>query len=269
MYLKGDMKQLPSLVTGFLAAALSVQASPVSIPFTLQGKAIYVQLVSPRREQPLRFLLDTGANETTFDRFTADALCRGIGGMGVCRIKTEGRFIPLGIPFWTDLSNLSINQGRKVDGLLGDDFLDGKVVTFDFANDVVQVEKAPKHAFYARSGRIHAPFVLPNGKALRFIVDTGVDHSYISLAAARDLGLMTSGAHELNINGIATKAYVLDRAVRGTVAGHPIADVGYALDMTPFRISADDNADGVLGMDFLLSHHIRLDFGVYTLTVLD
>ena len=39
MYLKGDMKQLPSLVTVFLAAALSVQASPVSIPFTLQELA--------------------------------------------------------------------------------------------------------------------------------------------------------------------------------------------------------------------------------------
>jgi hypothetical protein len=173
------------------------------IPFELNSNKIFIPVRIDGRE-PSWFILDSGCPVTAIEMSLASELQLPIGNkrqfdgagegrtsMGITKVKS------LGLPglelFPTLVWALAVNEpvapfeGRRIDGLLGVDFLEQFVVRIDYPNrklDVVlpeafhpagkgvsvPVEKIGGH--YALNGKLG----LPGGRSVegRFIVDVGV-----------------------------------------------------------------------------------------------
>jgi hypothetical protein len=141
------------------------------------------------------FLLDTGATASVFDPRFAEAAGvrlgrpRQIEGRGGDVAARQGQAVQLALaggaeariePVVTDLSQASDAMGVPLAGILGEDFLQGFVLTLDYRDQTVALARdteAPADATPIRFGRTPyvAAQVLLNGRAAGgdFEIDTG------------------------------------------------------------------------------------------------
>lgn len=135
----------------FPAAAAEAPAAnaPLDVPFDFSRGTITVDTTIAGR--PLRFLVDTGVNPSAIDLATAEALklpvarddggeTTGAGnGPGVTAypgtiagLTLGGREMPGFDTLMLDMGGFSRSYGSRIDGVLGQSFLAGKIVLFDY-----------------------------------------------------------------------------------------------------------------------------------------
>jgi hypothetical protein len=122
-------------------------SSTTTIPFEYCEGLLWIQVRVPQSTRPLNFLFDTGAGLSVINNDTARTLGLKTGN----RINVQGVHATL-TGHWParlaatvgglvlpseylalDLSKLAHSCGRPLDGLLGADFIRGRVVEIDFA----------------------------------------------------------------------------------------------------------------------------------------
>lgn len=148
-----------------LIALLPVTASaaPLVVPFDFSRHAIGLDVTV--HGQVLHMLLDTGVDPSVIDTVRADALGlkidRGTSGEAsgegdaksaqvygatLDGLALEGHdFAPIDA-LALDMSTLSASYGRKLDGVLGYSFLDGRIVLIDYAHTTLTILDRPADA---------------------------------------------------------------------------------------------------------------------------
>jgi hypothetical protein len=123
-------------------------ASPTAtaIPFEYCEGLLWIQVQVPQSTRPLNFLFDTGAGVSVINSDTAKTLGLKTGSrIGVQGVHTTmtghwparltataGDLVLPSEYLALDLSKLARSCGRPLDGLLGADFIQGRVVEIDF-----------------------------------------------------------------------------------------------------------------------------------------
>ena len=143
------------LLLGFalIGGARAASSSPAdAIPFDYSEGLLWVQITVPQSVRPLNFLFDTGAEVSVINADTAKVLGLAAGKkiqvQGVEATTTGHWPVPLaasaggmGLPaqyLSLDLSGLAHSCERPLDGLLGADFIQGKVVEIDFQSHLIR-----------------------------------------------------------------------------------------------------------------------------------
>jgi hypothetical protein len=182
------------LVHGGWASAAWPPSTAAEFPFDFREGLIWVQVRVTATAEPLNFLFDSGAKVSVLHEHTARRLGIRLGakvkvhGVGV---ETTGFWpqrlaacvaeVPLpGELLVVDLAKLSRACNCPVDGLIGADFLSGKVVQIDYpARKIRLLAKAPRPAgaqvlpLRSARGVFHLP-VRVNGEPSRWVrLDTG------------------------------------------------------------------------------------------------
>ena len=131
-----------------IAGANAASSLPVNaIPFEYSEGLLWVQVEVPQSARPLNFILDTGADVSVINASTAKALGLKTGndisvqgvhatmtGHWPARLTAKAGTVDLPSKYLAlDLSKLARSCGRPLDGLLGADFIRGRVVQIDFA----------------------------------------------------------------------------------------------------------------------------------------
>jgi hypothetical protein len=130
-------------------------ASPfptTAIPFEYCEGLLWVQVQVPQSTRPLNFIFDTGADVSVINGSTAKALRLKTGnwisvqgvhatmtGHWPTRLTAKAAGVTLPSEYLAlDLSKLARSCGRPLDGLLGADFVRGRVVQIDFASQQIR-----------------------------------------------------------------------------------------------------------------------------------
>lgn len=137
-----------SLVASLVFLAASSTFGSIDIPFAYHDGMIWLNVSIPGRRAPLHFLLDSGAGQTVLDLGVALRLglktgCSQCvqGVRGCCPafpVDEPGAATTVaGVPvpaamLALDLSAVSIATGAHIDGLLGVDFFENRIVQIDF-----------------------------------------------------------------------------------------------------------------------------------------
>lgn len=132
-----------------LAALLRAEAlalASAEFPFRFHDGLLWVKVTTPKAGRPLNFLFDSGAEVSVISLATARRLhlwlrrpvaVRGVGtstrGFWPQRLHATVGGVPLPSRFLAlDLSKLSRSCKEPVDGLIGMDFIRGRVVQIDY-----------------------------------------------------------------------------------------------------------------------------------------
>ncbi len=143
------------------ACTVLASLSPVAvIPFEYHQGLLWIQIKAEQADRPLQFLFDTGASVSVINCDTAKVL-RLTGGrtihvngvnataVGQWPVKLSAKAGRLKLPskyLSLDLSQLALSCGQPVDGLLGADFLRGRVVEIDFNKHQLRILKSAESA---------------------------------------------------------------------------------------------------------------------------
>jgi predicted aspartyl protease len=125
----------------------------IVIPFEFRHGLIWVKLVSAG--QSLNFVLDSGAGSTVLNIETAKRLRLKLGDSqsvravqgNIASYKVDGFNADFdGIPIRADVLALDLSRasqacGRRIDGLLGQDFFRGRIVQIDFASKCLRLNE--------------------------------------------------------------------------------------------------------------------------------
>lgn len=134
--------------SGAQAASLPPIAA---MPFEFSEGFLWVRVEAPGSARPLNFIFDTGAEVSVINADTAAALGLPAGkkiyvqgvqstttGHWPVRLPARAGNIDLPAKYLSlDLSRLSHSCNRPLDGLLGADFIQGKVVEIDFQSQLI------------------------------------------------------------------------------------------------------------------------------------
>lgn len=279
------------IVTGASPSKVFASAVQTDIPFEIVKGSIFVKVITPASRTPLRFILDTGCSWTTFEDVTARKLGlgrwgeAGVSGMAnaptsfVRGIKATCGGIPLNkSAACTSLINISLDKGHWVDGLLGTDFLEGKTVTFNFQTHRIHIESNPASNSLTQQlfGRIpfcsrtNAVWVTVNSQASRrpltFLLDTGASKSVISTRLAREMNLPLQKSGTVCVVGGKLGTWKAEN-FNGRVGGHQLATSVMAMNLEHEAWSYSHHMDGIVGMDFLNSKDVNVDFGSHLATI--
>lgn len=142
------------------AAAL---AAPLEVPFDYGHHVIGLDVTV--RGKPLYMMLDTGIDPSVIDTATADALglkvdrstsgeATGEGdaqhatvfGATIDGLAIKGHAFEPFDALASDMSTLSASYGRKLDGVLGYSFLNGRIVLVDYARTQITILDRPVDA---------------------------------------------------------------------------------------------------------------------------
>ena len=172
-------------------------ASPptvISIPFEYSEGLLWVQVEVRQSIRPLNFLFDTGAEISVINAETTAALglaggmeieVQGVQSVSTGRwpVKLAARAGQMKLPakyLSLDLSQLAHSCSRPLDGLLGADFIKGKMVEIDFKShqlrflDHVSPAKSDIELPIKYSNRCFCVPVCVNGKPQQWVrLDTG------------------------------------------------------------------------------------------------
>jgi len=286
------MKSLLNLLT---VAGLIVTASvslnehvfgmQAEVPFEMEKGVIFINVTTPASERPLRFIFDTGAVLTTFEETTAVRLGlrtwgeSGVSGLGhapgrhVRGVAAScGGFALPKTAMSTNLINFSLSNHKWVDGLLGADFLQDKTVEIDFRTHRLHIETRTDISagerlvggipFTARTNVIWVTVNSPDSKRpLTFLLDTGASASVLSLKTAKELGLALEKGRDVCVVGGMTPTWVAMN-FKGDVKGRQFNSKMVAMDLDYTAWSFSHRMDGIVGLDFLTSKSVAMDFGV-------
>lgn len=126
-----------------------LSADPVvdaSIPFEYDEGLLWIKVQAKQSDHPLEFLFDTGASVSVINSDTAAVLelnrgktirVNGVNATTTGRwpIRLSAKAGKLRLPskyLSLDLNRLALSCGRPLDGLLGSDFVQGRVVEINF-----------------------------------------------------------------------------------------------------------------------------------------
>jgi predicted aspartyl protease len=258
------------------------------MPLTTEHNLMFV--TAGINGQPVRLLVDTGAERTVLTEATVDRLglphdphhvtrTIGIGGIGTGRdaiipgITLGGTHFPVER---VAVGQFAINPtaGAPADGLLGADIL----LAFDVDIDPVtqhltlyRVRRCPEAlppwtepatevpGVETRRDRMLLPIVV-DGVAGTAILDTGAQATTLGAAMAQRLGLSTGDlesdhmimAHGASTNSVAVRVHMFRTLQIGpALVQHP------TLAVVPGQT---DMGDGLVGGDFLHGRHVWLSF---------
>lgn len=136
-----------------IGGAHAASSSPANaIPFEYCEGLLWVQIQIPQSAHPLNFLFDTGAEVSVINADTAAVLGLSAGekihvqgvqaattGHWPVRLAAKAGNVDLPSKYLSlDLSRLAHSCGRPLDGLLGADFIQGKVVEIDFQSHLIR-----------------------------------------------------------------------------------------------------------------------------------
>ncbi len=186
---------LAVLSVAFLLAR-SPAVAAVEVPCEFVGGLLWVKIDSSSEREKLTFLVDTGAGVSVLDLGTArrrhislgsPTSVRGVLGTGVAYSvgKFAGELAGVPVPehlLALDLGPVSRACGRRIDGLLGLDFLRQHVVQIDyiarkiriFERDEIVAPPGEKLRLAARNDALCARVVV-NGVNAVMRIDTGCD----------------------------------------------------------------------------------------------
>jgi predicted aspartyl protease len=143
------------LLLGFalIGGAHAASSAPEdAIPFDYSEGLLWVQIEVPQSARPLNFLFDTGAEVSVINADTAKALGLAAGkkiqvqgvdaattGRWPVQLAAKAGNVKLPAKYLSlDLSQLAHSCNRPLDGLLGVDFIQGKVVEIDFQSHLLR-----------------------------------------------------------------------------------------------------------------------------------
>jgi len=239
---------------------------------------------------PFPFILDTGADGTGIYHWFAlqekmkpgrpELLVGQIGSTDTAtyRIKSlmiDGHTLRNGLA--DDLPN-RVDAGKEV-GVAGNDFMDGKIVTYDFPCKVVQVaskpldlraivgsDAPPVQAGIVKDGTQLTLPVTINGVEGMALLDTGSRDTRINYSFARAAGIDTNSAkfydadvlHGTNSKGVSSR-----KGPIGIVrfAGLEVKDPeARVVDLASFRqLGYGDRPAMILGQDLMLDYRLIYD----------
>lgn len=238
------------------------------------------------------FILDTGASPTVVNWTTVGDLKLGfykmakpgkdfeaaiMCGMGnspagyIQGLRATCGGLPLKhTALTTDMANISLSFGHRVDGLLGTDFLRDKILTINFATHTLNIEQAPgtDNVFtriiddipFARHDAVFVNITTPSSKRpLVFLVDTGASHCIIDSEVAKRINLSLGTERIMNVLGGHKVAHNANDFV-GSFGGHRLPSKISTLDLSRASWSLAHNIDGILGMDFMENYTVRINF---------
>ncbi len=276
--------------------AYSQNKSVIEVPFTFERSSVIVQ-VKVNGKGSYNMLLDTGAEQSAVDLITAKELGLNLnpvsGGKIVATGKKENTLfltklsqIEVGsliardlLAVATDFSRISQRVGIPLHGVVGYNFLKGRVVQFDYPKRVMRFySKSPvpkshqpntasrmvlSFHFYAGDKFPVIDEVYVNGKQIKAELDTG--HSgmlALTAAAIKRLGLeaeaeaaepeTSEGALGTSVN---RKGKLKTLTVGSVTIDSPTVSfrtAGSGLDEAPF--------DGLLGNDFFKDFIVTFDY---------
>ena len=190
------MRWLLCIILAVQAAVSRGEAatSPTEFPFEYREGLLWVQVQLVESREPLRFLLDSGAEVSAVNLDTARRLGLSLGervnvssvqttmtGYWPQKLAANASGVTLPSDFLAlDLSKLSSACEQSVDGLIGADFFKGKIVQIDFGAQKIRLLNASDVASKTESSRLEirrcglcVKVSVNGGKPQRLRVDTG------------------------------------------------------------------------------------------------
>lgn len=127
--------------------------SGTTIPFQFSRNLIWVKVQAPGRQEPLTFLFDTGAGMTVMNlqtarelglKFGAPTTVQGVNSRSMARWVEGFDATVAGVPVRSRLLAIDLSAASKVckqriDGLIGADFLQNRVVRIDYTTGGVTI----------------------------------------------------------------------------------------------------------------------------------
>ena len=238
---------------------------------------------------PASMVLDTGAESTLLSEAAARRLglaahyayAHAMGGVGgevnAGEVRPEhvafGGAVMAG--FFIAVARVTFPpvEGLAVDGLLGADMLVDYDVELDFAHgrarlytpaacDAPAVPWPPGHGEVKAHKSMHRHLFFPvrlDGLEVMAFIDTGAQISVLSAGAAKHIGLTSAALAldpKLGVHGVAgAESGRVHRFARLEVGG--VAWAPTPIAVMPLRL---DDADMILGVDFLLAHRVWLGY---------
>jgi predicted aspartyl protease len=230
------MARVRLLAVFFLLAASLPGALPlhgaVEVPCDYAGGLVWLKVKFSGHDRQFNFVLDSGAGETVIDLATAQRLgmplgrsvpVQGVLGPGAAyRVENvagmvAGAPVPKDV-LAMDLRPVSEGCGRRIDGLLGLDFLRRHIVQIDYGRRTVRIlqrgesEAAPgeKLALAPRNDALCVK-VSVNGEDEWMRVDTGCDSPLqwvISGSRAKRLGVPSIGVSSRTDRSTHTEVWI-------------------------------------------------------------
>jgi predicted aspartyl protease/thioredoxin-like negative regulator of GroEL len=271
---------------------VSSGADRTSIPFELEGDRPVVSLKVNGRDEPLRFVIDTGSgisvlSEDTAKRFnikpiTRGGFARGLGG--------DGKFpIVYGFLRQVEIGDVKLksvpvylrkfhNDLHPVDGYIGLALISKFLATVDYGRQTFSLaRKVEDEGGQKESIGVSLPLRLTSSgflsgevqlegmeDALNFIVDTGASVSVISEKVAKSEAVSPFVNDErLRVIGSAgvtdsAATFSLPRVTFGTHTRKGIMAV--ALDLDLINEASGFEQSGILGGNFLKNYRLTFDF---------
>jgi len=264
-----------------------------SVNFDLVGNRPIIELKINNKEQPLRFVLDTGSGISVISDATAarlkikpvarGGLARGIGGDGKFQIIYGFlRSVDIGE---TRIKNVPVyirkfhTANEKIDGYIGLSLISKFLTTIDYGNltfslirknSVANIKNNNNDELslplrLTSSGFLSGEVQLEGVEVpLNFIVDTGASISVISnaLAGSQELSQFTKG-EKMRVIGAAgitedVPSFLLPRVTFGSHSRESITAV--ALDLDLINETSGFLQAGILGGNFLRNYRLTFDF---------
>jgi predicted aspartyl protease len=290
----GKVGELPVTMVGLLPT-IPVKINGVDLTMAADSGASF-SLLTPKaaakaklrpgplpsfsRVTPLTLPSPHGASEADLGPDTlwyGSGLIGGLGGQEHAGMATARDFMISGVKFhYAEFIVAAPHLSGRLDGLIGNNFLSSADVEFDLDNGVIRLFK-PRDcreqdvlAYWAAPDKVSSVWIQAaaapnfeilahvkvNGHDMRAILDTGAGQSFITRAAAKSAGVAVS-----------------DNGVQPTGAGGGIGDNVYKTWIARFQSlqignevatnvrlrigdSELDDADVLIGADFLLSHRV-------------
>lgn len=228
-------------------------------------------------------LLDTGDEGCSLDvseamrrglRLTSDPV--GVGGFGEKRQEAFRTKVALQIGVLSlrrvacrayTLAPIQGPDGKPIAGVLGYALLEGKVLTFDYPNQRVQLDSGPRQSGTSVDLVAHLPVVdiKIGAHSVKALIDTGGAYGLlIAPAAAESLGLSKQLAQAQTVEGVGAagrQAVRLGTAPSLSVAGveqlnPPVVYASFGTETVSF--------DAALGRDVLSRYKLVLDYRTRT-----
>ena len=263
-----------------------------AVPFELVGNRPIVKLRVNGKQEPLRFVLDTGSGISVISEDTAKRLkikaitkggfARGIGGdgkfeiiYGLLREISIGEVSLRNVPVYLRKFH---NDGYKVDGYIGLALISKFLATIDYGTLMFSLTRKEADAReFRENNELSLPLRLTSSgflsgevklegieSALNFIVDTGASVSVISDRVAKVESISQFiNEEKLRVIGSAgvtddVSTFMLPRVTFGKNTRQSIMAV--ALDLDIINEASGFEQSGILGGNFLKNYRLTFDF---------
>ncbi len=207
---------------------VSAVARTATTPFILVANHVYFR-VAVNDNVASSFLLDTGAGASVIDRDHAEVLNLPLSGHGQAhgtgeetvrvqlvskpRVSFGGIEVPLQYLAAVPLTDLSLRDGRMMQGVIGYDVLSQYTVTIDYARSTLTFEDP--RTFKAPQGAVAVP--------LSFVKNTPVIEGAVTMADGRTFPVRilvdTGSRGALRLNTPFVTKYALDQTVPNAIEG--------------------------------------------------